>query len=69
MAAETGFGTAANFRSIFRREVGVTPSAYRKAYGASPPPDAGEPISFDDQPGPARSAGAKNSSDGNVEIR
>ncbi|MCI2420212.1 helix-turn-helix domain-containing protein [Saccharopolyspora sp. K220] len=30
IAAVTGFGTAANFRSVFRREVGTTPSAYRK---------------------------------------
>jgi transcriptional regulator GlxA family with amidase domain len=32
IAAATGFGTAANFRSVFRREVGTTPSAYRKSY-------------------------------------
>ncbi|MFD3519817.1 GlxA family transcriptional regulator [Streptomyces sp. NPDC058653] len=32
IAGATGFGTAANFRSIFRREVGVTPSAYRKLH-------------------------------------
>ncbi|WP_405792089.1 GlxA family transcriptional regulator [Streptomyces sp. NBC_01506] len=34
IAGATGFGTAANFRAIFRREVGVPPSAYRKAHGA-----------------------------------
>lgn len=33
IAGATGFGTAANFRSLFRREVGVTPSAYRKTHG------------------------------------
>ncbi|MHA6626615.1 GlxA family transcriptional regulator [Pseudonocardia sichuanensis] len=33
IAAETGFGTAANFRVIFRREVGVTPAAYRRLRG------------------------------------
>lgn len=33
VAAATGFGSAANFRSIFRREVGVTPTAYRKQHG------------------------------------
>jgi transcriptional regulator GlxA family with amidase domain len=29
IAAVTGFGTAANFRTVFRREVGTTPSGYR----------------------------------------
>lgn len=33
VAGATGFGSAANFRSIFRREVGVTPTAYRKQHG------------------------------------
>lgn len=32
IAAAAGFGTAANFRSTFRREVGTTPSAYRKVH-------------------------------------
>ncbi|MEU0697842.1 helix-turn-helix domain-containing protein [Streptomyces niveus] len=32
IASATGFGTAANFRTVFRREMGVTPSAYRKAH-------------------------------------
>ncbi|GAA2815696.1 GlxA family transcriptional regulator [Crossiella cryophila] len=31
IAAATGFGTAANFRVIFRREVGLTPSGYRRS--------------------------------------
>ncbi|MEU9784071.1 helix-turn-helix domain-containing protein [Streptomyces phaeochromogenes] len=35
IAGATGFGTAANFRNIFRREVGVTPTAYRKSHGPS----------------------------------
>ena len=35
IAAATGFGTAANFRSAFRREVGTTPSTYRKSSGTS----------------------------------
>ncbi|WP_052685101.1 GlxA family transcriptional regulator [Lentzea aerocolonigenes] len=30
IAAATGFGTGSNFRSVFRREVGTTPTAYRK---------------------------------------
>jgi transcriptional regulator GlxA family with amidase domain len=30
IATRTGFGTAANFRTVFRREVGTTPSAYRR---------------------------------------
>ncbi|RCV48428.1 AraC family transcriptional regulator [Marinitenerispora sediminis] len=34
IAGATGFGTAANFRAIFRREVGETPSAYRRSHGA-----------------------------------
>ncbi|MEU5951539.1 helix-turn-helix domain-containing protein [Streptomyces sp. NPDC047525] len=33
IAGATGFGSAANFRTIFRREVGVTPTAYRKLHG------------------------------------
>ncbi|WP_406631377.1 GlxA family transcriptional regulator [Amycolatopsis sp. WGS_07] len=32
IAAATGFGTAANFRSVFRREVGATPTEYRRTY-------------------------------------
>ncbi|WP_197284897.1 GlxA family transcriptional regulator [Sciscionella sediminilitoris] len=32
IASATGFGTAANFRTTFRREVGSTPSAYRRAH-------------------------------------
>ncbi|MEU5341949.1 helix-turn-helix domain-containing protein [Streptomyces sp. NPDC020766] len=35
IAGATGFGTAANFRNIFRREVGTTPTAYRKSHGPS----------------------------------
>ncbi|MFE2034007.1 GlxA family transcriptional regulator [Streptomyces scopuliridis] len=35
IAGATGFGTAANFRTIFRREVGVPPTAYRKLHGPS----------------------------------
>ncbi|MEV6410257.1 helix-turn-helix domain-containing protein [Kribbella sp. NPDC051718] len=31
IAATTGFGSAANFRTHFRRAVGTTPSAYRKS--------------------------------------
>ncbi|TDQ54985.1 GlxA family transcriptional regulator [Actinorugispora endophytica] len=34
IAAETGFGSPVNLRTIFRREVGVTPSAYRRMRGA-----------------------------------
>ncbi|MGI5507111.1 GlxA family transcriptional regulator [Lentzea sp. CA-135723] len=32
IAAATGFGTGSNFRAIFRREVGTTPTGYRKAH-------------------------------------
>jgi len=35
IAEATGFGTAANFRSIFRREVGTTPTTYRRSHAAS----------------------------------
>lgn len=35
IAAATGFGTGANFRSVFRREVGTSPSTYRKTYASS----------------------------------
>lgn len=30
IASATGFGTAANLRAVFRREVGATPSGYRR---------------------------------------
>jgi transcriptional regulator GlxA family with amidase domain len=33
IASATGFGTAANLRAVFRREMGVTPSAYRSGSG------------------------------------
>ncbi|MFD6097773.1 GlxA family transcriptional regulator [Nocardiopsis flavescens] len=33
IAAETGFGSPVNFRTIFRREVGVNPGAYRRLRG------------------------------------
>ncbi|WP_239643013.1 GlxA family transcriptional regulator [Nocardiopsis alkaliphila] len=39
IAEETGFGTAANFRAIFRRETGVAPSTYRRTHGV----DVGAP--------------------------
>ncbi|MEO3750904.1 helix-turn-helix domain-containing protein [Streptomyces sp. B6B3] len=32
IAGTTGFGTAANFRTLFRRELGVTPTAYRRSH-------------------------------------
>ncbi|MFC3890538.1 GlxA family transcriptional regulator [Lentzea rhizosphaerae] len=35
IAAATGFGTGANFRTVFRREVGTSPSTYRKTYASS----------------------------------
>lgn len=41
IATATGFGTAANFRAVFRREVGTTPSAYRRAAAPSRPAVAG----------------------------
>ncbi|MEV6282342.1 helix-turn-helix domain-containing protein [Kribbella sp. NPDC051770] len=31
IAAVAGFGSAANFRTVFRREVGTTPSGYRRS--------------------------------------
>nr|WP_239062763.1 helix-turn-helix domain-containing protein [Streptomyces sp. SID13031] len=31
IAAATGFGSSANFRTHFRREVGTTPTAYRRS--------------------------------------
>lgn len=33
IAAVTRFGTGSNFRAVFRREAGTTPTAYRKAHG------------------------------------
>nr|WP_184806470.1 helix-turn-helix domain-containing protein [Kribbella italica] len=41
IASATGFGTAASFRTVFRREVGTTPSAYRRAAARSQPTAAG----------------------------
>lgn len=38
IAGTTGFGSAANFRTLFRREVGVTPTAYRKLHAKPPKP-------------------------------
>lgn len=38
IAGAAGFGSAANFRTIFRREVGVTPTAYRKLHANPPKP-------------------------------
>lgn len=35
IAAVTGFGTGANFRAVFRREVGTTPTSYRKDHSTS----------------------------------
>ncbi len=37
IAGATGFGTAANFRTIFRRELGLTPTAYRKSHALLSP--------------------------------
>jgi transcriptional regulator GlxA family with amidase domain len=34
IAEATGFGTAANFRALFRREVGTTPTTYRRSHAA-----------------------------------
>ncbi|NKE61369.1 helix-turn-helix domain-containing protein [Lentzea sp. PSKA42] len=36
IAAATGFGTGSNFRAIFRREVGTTPTAYRRSHPSTP---------------------------------
>lgn len=33
IAGATGFGTAANFRAVFKRRTGTTPSAYRRSHG------------------------------------
>ncbi|QRP47757.1 GlxA family transcriptional regulator [Amycolatopsis sp. FDAARGOS 1241] len=35
IAAATGFGTAANFRASFRREVGTTPTTYRRTHSVN----------------------------------
>ncbi|MFC3996950.1 helix-turn-helix domain-containing protein [Nocardiopsis sediminis] len=36
IAAAAGFGTAANFRAVFRREVGLPPAAYRRSHRLEP---------------------------------
>ncbi|MFC8103889.1 GlxA family transcriptional regulator [Streptomyces sp. NPDC057363] len=56
IATETGFGTSANFRAIFRRDVGPTPTAYRKAHGARTAPSGGV-----ERPAPQASAVAASS--------
>jgi transcriptional regulator GlxA family with amidase domain len=38
IAAATGFGSGANFRAVFRREVGTTPHAYRRLVGSGATP-------------------------------
>ncbi|MGW0812513.1 helix-turn-helix domain-containing protein [Streptomyces viridiviolaceus] len=40
VAARSGLGTAANLRARLRRETGLSPSAYRRRFGAG----AGEPV-------------------------
>jgi transcriptional regulator GlxA family with amidase domain len=40
VAARSGLGTAANLRARLRRETGLSPSAYRRRFGAA----AGEPL-------------------------
>ncbi|MER7720481.1 helix-turn-helix domain-containing protein [Streptomyces flaveolus] len=40
VAARSGLGTAANLRAQLRRETGLSPSAYRRRFGAG----AGEPV-------------------------
>ncbi|MCA1191446.1 helix-turn-helix domain-containing protein [Saccharopolyspora sp. 6V] len=37
VAAASGFGTSANLRARFREHTGLTPSAYRRRFGATPP--------------------------------
>lgn len=56
IATETGFGTSANFRAVFRREVGLAPTAYRKARRAETAPSGGV-----DRPDSQASAGAGSS--------
>ncbi|MGC9495817.1 GlxA family transcriptional regulator [Streptomyces sp. WG7] len=56
IATETGFGTSANFRAIFRRDVGLTPTAYRKARGTRTAPSGGA-----DRPAAQASAAAGSS--------
>lgn len=33
VARRSGLGTAANLRTLMRRETGITPSAYRRRFG------------------------------------
>ncbi|GLW11687.1 AraC family transcriptional regulator [Microtetraspora sp. NBRC 13810] len=36
VARRSGLGTAANLRALMRREIGITPSAYRHRFGSDP---------------------------------
>ncbi|RBQ16383.1 AraC family transcriptional regulator [Spongiactinospora rosea] len=38
VARGSGLGTAANLRAVMRREIGLTPSAYRQRFGLRPEP-------------------------------
>jgi transcriptional regulator GlxA family with amidase domain len=42
VARRTGLGTAANLRTLMRRETGLTPSAYRRRFGPQPTPAPAE---------------------------
>ncbi|WP_228079762.1 GlxA family transcriptional regulator [Streptomyces profundus] len=44
IAAAAGFGTSANFRAVFRREMGMSPSAYRKEHDLEGPVDPVGPV-------------------------
>jgi AraC family transcriptional activator FtrA len=37
VARRSGLGTAANLRTLMRRETGITPSAYRRRFGPGGP--------------------------------
>ncbi|MCL6731930.1 GlxA family transcriptional regulator [Streptomyces neyagawaensis] len=39
VARDSGLGTAANLRTLMRRETGITPSAYRRRFGSEAAPE------------------------------
>jgi transcriptional regulator GlxA family with amidase domain len=53
VAARSGLGTAANLRLHLGRELGTTPTAYRRTYQGTRSPEQGQPRTADDRQ-PAR---------------
>lgn len=69
IAAESGFSSAANFATAFRKKLGVTPTEYRQAlaqHGEAPPPLAETASDSPQEAQPAPSGGAGSGSGAEV---